>query len=114
MVNTWESEFITGFVSEKVDEIFVKWDNIAEHTYSAFTWKNRNNVGLEAYMHKEWIGRAFVQSLTLDFCVKETALSSVKAGFDTYLIEWLSRGVYPNTTKDALEEMQDNWVTIIK
>lgn len=112
--DTFESEFITGFNQKNVDEIFTKWDDIAEHTYSAFAWVNQNGVPLAEYMHEKDVERTFVSSLATDFCVRNTALDSVKEWFNTHFVEVLSRGVYEDTTKEALEEMQDHWVTIIK
>ena len=64
-------------------------------------------------MKNKQIERNFVSSLATDFCVKNTAIDSVKEGFQTYLIQALSRSVYPENESKELEEMQDNGVIII-
>ncbi len=109
----YESEFITGFNENDLDEVFIKWDDIAEHTYSAFAAKDKNGTALADYMKDRWVERNFVSSLATDFCVKNTAIDSVKQGFKTYLLLALSRSVYPENEPKELEEMQDNGVIII-
>ncbi|MDC0506044.1 isochorismatase family protein [Candidatus Gracilibacteria bacterium] len=109
----YESEFITGFDQSQLNEIFVKGDDIAEHTYSAFDAKNTQGINLADYMRSKNIKRNFVTSLATDFCVKNTAIDSVRQGFKTYLIQGLSRSVYPENEEAQLKEMQNNGVIII-
>jgi len=109
-----ESEFVSWLEEDKIDEIFIKWDNIAEHTYSAFSAKNYKWILLADRMRERKIERNFVSSLATDYCAWETAMDSVKEWFDTYFVEPLSRSVYPENNEMALEKLQDNWVKIIR
>ena len=111
---TWETEFITWLNTAKIDEIFIKWYDIAEHTYSAFEAKTRSWEGLEDYIKRNWIKRVFVWSLATDFCVWETWLDSAELWFTTYFIDSISRGVYPKSTEDMLKKMEENWIEIIR
>ena len=68
--------------------------------YSAF-----ENRGLAERLRAKGISRVFVAGLATDYCVRATALDAKKEGFDTLLIEDACRGVTPETTEEALEEM---------
>jgi len=44
--------------------------------------------------------------------VRATALDAAKAGYTVAVVEGLSRGVAPDTTAKALEEMKANGIAI--
>ncbi|MBC7293464.1 MAG: isochorismatase family protein, partial [Thermoleophilia bacterium] len=50
--------------------------------------------------------RVFVTGLATDYCVRQTALDARAAGFTVYLVEDAVRGVSPETTAQALAEME--------
>jgi len=54
-----------------------------------------------------------VYGLATDYCVKATALAAIEAGYRVDLIFDLCRGVSPDTTASALEEMEARGVAII-
>ena len=54
-----------------------------------------------------------VYGLATDYCVKATALDAIEAGYRVDLILDLCRGVSPETTASALEEMAAKGVAII-
>jgi nicotinamidase/pyrazinamidase len=54
-----------------------------------------------------------VYGLAADYCVKATALDAIAAGYRVELILDLCRGVSPETTASALEEMEAKGVNII-
>lgn len=103
-------------VVQKIDDIFYKWTTPMWDAYSSFEWKNDKQELLADYLRKKWVERNFVWWLATDFCDKATAIDSVKNGFDTYFVKDLARAVNinPNDENLAIEEMQDNWVKIIK
>jgi nicotinamidase/pyrazinamidase len=55
-----------------------------------------------------------VFGLATDFCVKATALDAIEAGYEVDLIVDLCRGVSPDTTAEALEELETKGVNIIR
>lgn len=61
---------------------------------------------LEGYLRDRGVKRVFIAGLATDYCVKETALGAVRAGFATVLIEDGCRGVAEDTTAAALAEMR--------
>jgi nicotinamidase/pyrazinamidase len=50
--------------------------------------------------------------LATDYCVKATAIDAVDAGYQVTLIKGLSKGVAPETTAQALEEMKAKGIII--
>jgi len=71
-----------------------------QEAYSAFA-----DPALAPLLREKGIARIFVCGLTTDFCVRATALDSVTAGFETWLIVDACRGVSVETTERALAEM---------
>ncbi|MBI2435301.1 MAG: nicotinamidase [Candidatus Hydrogenedentes bacterium] len=61
---------------------------------------------LTEYLRSRGVRRVFVAGLATDYCVKFTALSSAREGFETWLVLDGCRGVAEATTKAALEEMK--------
>ena len=53
-----------------------------------------------------------VYGLATDYCVKATAIDAVVAGYAVTVIEGLSRGVAPESTAAALEEMKARGIKI--
>lgn len=66
-------------------------------SYSAFGPPFRNPpvamTGLKELLTINGIRRVFVCGLAFDYCVKDTAVDAVEAGFETWLVEDASRGV---------------------
>jgi nicotinamidase/pyrazinamidase len=63
-------------------------------SYSGFLEGDRTTkTGLCGYLRERGIGRCFVAGLATDFCVAWTALDAAKAGFETFVIEDVSRAI---------------------
>lgn len=54
-----------------------------------------------------------VFGLATDYCVKATALDALAEGYNVAFIESLSRGVAPDTTTAAIEEMKNAGIIVI-
>ncbi len=50
--------------------------------------------------------------IATDYCVGSTALSAARAGFTTRVLLWLTAGVDPTTTEEALRAMREAGVTV--
>ncbi|KAJ9616555.1 NAD(+) salvage pathway protein [Cladophialophora chaetospira] len=61
----------------------------------------------------ENITHVYVVGLAGDYCVKDTALGSAKAGFTTYLVEEAQRCVDPRTWSDVKTALADGSVTVV-
>lgn len=67
-------------------EIFSKGMGESEDAYSAFDARNVAGVGLEEYLTKMGVVELFIGGLATDYCVKASALDSVKRLFRTNLL----------------------------
>jgi nicotinamidase/pyrazinamidase len=83
-------------------------------SYSGFQDDGGAQTELNQLLKNAGIKEVIVYGLATDYCVKATALDAVKAGYKVTVIEGLSRGVAPETTLEALEEMRQGGVTIKK
>ncbi|EXJ61837.1 hypothetical protein A1O7_02267 [Cladophialophora yegresii CBS 114405] len=61
----------------------------------------------------EQITHVYVVGLAGDYCVKDTALGSAKAGFTTYLVEEAQRCVDPSTWPDVKSALAQGSVTLV-
>jgi nicotinamidase/pyrazinamidase len=83
-------------------------------SYSGFQDDGGARTELNQLLKKAGINEVIIYGLATDYCVKATALDAVKAGYKVTVIEGLSKGVAPDTTLKALEEMAQKGVTVKK
>ena len=81
-------------------------------SYSGF----QDDGGAKTEMHqillKNGIKELIVYGIATDYCVKATAIDAADAGYKVTVIEGLSKGVAPDTTAKALEEMKAKGIII--
>lgn len=66
-------------------------------SYSAFREADRKTpTGLSGYLHERSFSRLFCVGLATDFCVGWTAIDARSAGFDTFVVEDLTRAIDAN------------------
>ena len=57
-------------------------------SYSAFNENDHiTRTGLTGYLRERGLGRIFLVGLAYDFCVRHSAIDSMRAGFETYVVE---------------------------
>ena len=57
-------------------------------SYSAFRENDRlTQTGLTGYLRERGLGRIFIAGLAYDYCVRYSAIDSMRAGFETYVVE---------------------------
>jgi nicotinamidase/pyrazinamidase len=83
-------------------------------SYSGFQDDGGAKTEMNSLLKKAGVKEVIVYGLATDYCVKATALDAVKAGYKVTVIEGLSKGVAPDTTAKALEEMTQKGVMIKK
>ena len=83
-------------------------------SYSGFADDGGRPTELKDLLQKDGIKKVIVYGLATDYCVKATALDAIAAGFEVDLIIDLCRGISPDTTAAALEEMAAGGVNIIR
>ena len=115
------SDLHPGLTTSKVSMIIRKGMNMEVDSYSAFQDNDKvSPIGLWGYLQENSIDKIYVCGLATDYCVKATALDAAIASETSdsceriYLIEDACRGVAPDTTKAAIEEMKKNGIEIIQ
>ena len=63
-------------------------------SYSAFTENDRlTRTGLTGYLRERGLGRIFIAGLAYDYCVRFSAVDSMRAGFETFVVEDACRAI---------------------
>ncbi len=103
-------EFHKDLKTKYIKEVFLKGTGTKDDGYSAFEATNKN---LLEFLKEENIKRLFVCGLALDFCVKATALDSLKNGFETYIILDATKPVYENKADEIINELKRKGIFFI-
>lgn len=83
--------------------IISKGDDPERETYSGF---QVDRLRLADCLFCREVERVFITGLATDYCVRQTALDARAAGFTVYLVEDAVRGVAPESTAQALTELE--------
>jgi len=83
-------------------------------SYSGFQDDGGHKTEMDQILKRNGIQKVIVYGIATDYCVKATAIDAADAGYKVMVIESLCRGVAPDTTKAALEEMKSKGITIVK
>lgn len=75
-------------------------------SYSGFQDDGGKKTDLDKLLKKNKIKTVVVYGIATDYCVKATALDAAAAGYKVILIKNLCRGVAPDTSQKAVEEMK--------
>jgi nicotinamidase/pyrazinamidase len=97
---------------EKPSGIVETGSNPKFDSYSGFVDDGGNQTDLAGYLQRDGIKNLIIYGLATDYCVRATAIDAVDAGYQVTLIEGLSKGVAPETTAQALEEMKAKGIII--
>lgn len=81
-------------------------------SYSGFQDDGGAKTAMNQILQKNGIKELIVYGIATDYCVKATAIDATAAGYKVTVIEGLSKGVAPDTTAKALEEMKAKGITI--
>jgi nicotinamidase/pyrazinamidase len=82
-----------------------------QEAYSGF-----QGTDLTERLNERGITRAFIGGLATDYCVKNTVLDAMKAGFEAVLITDACRGIDnpPGAVQEAIAEMQQDGAMLAK
>ncbi len=81
-------------------------------SYSGFQDDGGVKTEMNQILEKNGIKELIVYGIATDYCVKATAIDAAAAGYKVTVIEGLSKGVAPETTAKALEEMKEKGIII--
>lgn len=112
----WGAEFIPGLETKYIKPTFHKGTELDVDSYSGFFDDNGKATGLGDYLQNANVDKVFVVGLATDYCVKATALHARKLGFETYVVEDLTRGVDipPGDVARAIAEMRSAGTHIVQ
>lgn len=82
-------------------------------SYSGFADDGGHKTELDNLLRQDGIKKLIIYGLATDYCVKATVLDALEAGYEVELVLDLCRGVSPETTGSAIQEMQERGATVI-
>jgi nicotinamidase/pyrazinamidase len=82
-------------------------------SYSGFQDDGGKKTEMDKLLKKDKIKEVVVYGIATDYCVKATALDAVAAGYKVIMIKNLSRGVAPDTSQKAIDEMKAKRIVIL-
>jgi nicotinamidase/pyrazinamidase len=91
--------------------IFMKGEHQA--AYSGFEGKTADGVAMADWLRQHAVTDVDICGIATDHCVRATALDARREGFTTRVLTELAAGVAPNTTKAALDAMQQAGITLV-
>jgi nicotinamidase/pyrazinamidase len=83
-------------------------------SYSGFQDDGGTKTEMHTILKAAGIRKLIIFGLATDYCIKATALDAVDHGYDVVVVEGLCKGVAPDTTAKALEEMKARGILIVK
>ncbi|AFM25913.1 bifunctional nicotinamidase/pyrazinamidase [Desulfomonile tiedjei] len=81
-------------------------------SYSGFQDDGGKQTEMAKILKESGIKELIVYGIATDYCVKATAIDAAKEGFKVTVIENLCRGVAPETSAKAIQEMKDKGITV--
>ncbi len=82
-------------------------------SYSGFQDDGGKKTDMDKILKKDKINKVVVYGIATDYCVRATALDAVAAGYKVIMIKNLSRGVAPDTSQKAIEEMKAKGIVVL-
>jgi nicotinamidase/pyrazinamidase len=82
-------------------------------SYSGFQDDGGKKTDMDKLLKKDKIKKLVLYGIATDYCVRATALDAVASGYKVILIKNLSRGVSPDTSQKAIEEINAKGVVVL-
>jgi len=94
--------------------IVKKGQNPKFDSYSGFQDDGGAKTEMDNILKAAGIRKLVIYGIATDYCVKATAIDAASNGYKVIVIEGLSKGVAPDTTAKALDEMKAKGILILK
>lgn len=101
VAGTEGSELHPGLDTALVDVVVDKGTEAGTEGYSGF-----DGTDLASLLRDRGIDRVTIAGLATDYCVRATALDALKAGFSVTVDDRASRGIDPDGSAGALDEVR--------
>ncbi|MGQ9645895.1 MAG: bifunctional nicotinamidase/pyrazinamidase [Thermodesulfobacteriota bacterium] len=82
-------------------------------SYSGFQDDGGKKTEMDRILKKDGIKKVVIYGIATDYCVRATALDAVDAGYRVFLVKNLCRGVAPDTSQRAIDEMRTKGAIIL-
>ena len=83
-------------------------------SYSGFQDDGGAKTEMNGILKENGVKELIVYGIATDYCVKATAIDAADAGYKVTVVEGLSKGVAPDTTAKALDEMKAKGIILVK
>jgi nicotinamidase/pyrazinamidase len=83
-------------------------------SYSGFQDDGGAKTEMNGILKENDVKELIVYGIATDYCVKATAIDAADAGYKVTVVEGLSKGVAPDTTAKALDEMKAKGIILVK
>jgi nicotinamidase/pyrazinamidase len=117
----WPPHCVQGTENAKLllsDDLFAavvkKGQDTKFDSYSGFRDDGGADTEMDKILKENGIKELLIYGIATDYCVKATAIDAANAGYKVTVIEDLCKGVAPESTAKALEEMKAKGITIKK
>jgi nicotinamidase/pyrazinamidase len=81
-------------------------------SYSGFEDDGGKKTEMDKLLKKDKIKKVVLYGIATDYCVRATALHAAAAGYKVIVIRSLCRGVAPDTSQKAVEEMKAKGIVV--
>jgi nicotinamidase/pyrazinamidase len=82
-------------------------------SYSGFQDDGGKKTEMDKILKQDKINKVVVYGIATDYCVKATAIDAAAAGYKVIMIKNLSRGVAPDTSQKAQDEMKGKGIVVL-
>lgn len=81
-------------------------------SYSGFQDDGGKKTEMDKLLRKDNIKKIILYGIATDYCVRATSLDAVAAGYKVIVVKNLCRGVAPDTSQKAIDEMKSKGVVV--
>jgi nicotinamidase/pyrazinamidase len=82
-------------------------------SYSGFQDDGGKKTEMDNLLKKDKIKKVILYGIATDYCVRATALHAAAAGYKVIVIKNLCRGVAPDTSQKAIEEIKAKGIVVL-
>ena len=82
-------------------------------SYSGFQDDGGKKTNMETLLKQHKINKVVIYGIATDYCVRATSLDAIAAGYKVIVIKNLCRGVAPDTSQKAIDELKAKGVIIL-
>lgn len=82
-------------------------------SYSGFQDDGGKKTNMETLLKQDKIKEVVIYGIATDYCVKATSLDAIAAGYKVVVIKNLCRGITPDTSQKAIDELRTKGAVIL-